>query len=116
MKQVSSPQSAAAKALTFHGKRYVFLVAVRVSVPPSVSPPAYYAALRSTSALAETYTGTAVAAGVPSARLRNEKGVVLELRGRQVWGRGLRQFGFANHYDELMRAATPTQRSIHSLP
>ena len=75
--------------LTFHGKHYAFLVAGASSgaTPLGVSA----SVLRGTAListpddLAGTYTGVgggaAVAVGVSDVRLRNEKGVVLELRG-----------------------------------
>jgi hypothetical protein len=58
-------------------------------VLPSRPPQTYFAALRPAPGdLAGTYTGVgggaAVAAGVSGVRLRNEKGVVLELRGAKL--------------------------------
>jgi len=75
--------------LTFHGKHYAFLV-VGASIGATLALST--SVLRGTalnismpSDLAGTYTGSgggaAVAVGVSGARLRNEKGVVLELRG-----------------------------------
>jgi hypothetical protein len=78
--------------LTFHGKHYAFLVAgASIGATLGVST----TVLRGTainistpSDLAGTYTGVgggaAVAAGVSGVRLRNEKGVVLELRGAKL--------------------------------
>ena len=75
--------------LTFHGKRYGFLVAgasIGATLAASTSVLRGTALNISTpSDLAGTYTGVgggaAVAAGVSGVRLRNEKGVVLDLRG-----------------------------------
>src|SRR4029077_16410766 len=78
--------------LTFHGKRYGFLVS-GASIGATLA--ASTSVLRGTalninapSDLAGTYTGVgggaAVAAGVSGGRLRNEKGVVLELRGAKL--------------------------------
>jgi hypothetical protein len=78
--------------LTFHGKRYGFLV-VGASFGPTLALST--SVLRGTalninmpSDLAGTYTGVgggaAVAAGVSGVRLRNEKGVVLDLRGAKL--------------------------------
>jgi hypothetical protein len=75
--------------LTFHGKHHAFLVAggsIGATVGVSTSVLRGTALNISTPGdLAGTYTGVgggaAVAAGVSDARLRNEKGVVLELRG-----------------------------------
>jgi ABC-type enterobactin transport system permease subunit len=75
--------------LTFHGKRYPFIIA-GASVGATLGVSA--SVLRGTATnistpndLAGTYTGTgvgaAVAAGVSAVKLRNDKGVVLELRG-----------------------------------
>jgi hypothetical protein len=76
--------------LTFHGKHYAFLV---VGASSGAIPLGFSASvLRGTALnistpddLAGTYTGVgggvAVAAGVSDVRLRNEKEVVLELRG-----------------------------------
>ena len=78
--------------LTFHGKHYAFLVAggsIGATVGVSTSVLRGTALnINSPSDLAGTYTGVgggvAVAAGVSSVRLRNEKGVVLELRGAKL--------------------------------
>jgi hypothetical protein len=78
--------------LTFHGKRYGFIVvggSVGVTLALSTSVLHGTAMNISTpSDLAGTYTGVgggaAVAAGVSSVRLGNEKGVVLELRGAKL--------------------------------
>src|SRR6478736_2676112 len=78
--------------LTLHGKRYGFVV-VGASVGATLA--ASTNVLRGTAAnltapgdLAGTYTGVgggaAVAAGVSGVRLRNEKGVVLDLRGAKL--------------------------------
>jgi hypothetical protein len=78
--------------LTFHGKRYGFLVA-GASIGATLA--ASTSVLRGTALnistprdLAGTYTGVgggaAVAAGVSGVRLRNEKGVVLDLRGGKL--------------------------------
>lgn len=75
--------------LTFHGKRYGFQVA-GASIGPILALST--SVLRGTavnistaSDLAGTYTGVgggaAIAAGISGVRLRNERGVVLELRG-----------------------------------
>jgi hypothetical protein len=75
--------------LTFHGKRYGFLVA-GASIGPTLALSTnvlHGTALNISTPndLAGTYTGlgggAAVTAGVSGVRLRNEKGVVLELRG-----------------------------------
>ena len=75
--------------LTFHGKRYGFLVA-GASIGPTLALSTnvlHGTALNISTPgdLAGTYTGVgggaAVAAGVSGMKLRNEKGVVLELRG-----------------------------------
>ena len=77
--------------LTFHGKRYGFLARVGLrSYSRSLDERLH--GLLSTSAtprdLAGTYTGVgggaAVAAGVSGVRLRNQKGVVLDLRGAKL--------------------------------
>jgi len=78
--------------LTFHGKRYGFLVAgasIGATLAASTSVLHGTALNISTpSDLAATYTGVgggaAVAAGVSGVRLRNEKGVVLDLRGAKL--------------------------------
>ena len=78
--------------LTFHGKRYAFLVAgasIGATLAASTSVLRGTALNISTpSDLARTYTGVgggaAVAAGVSGVRLRKEKGVVLELRGAKL--------------------------------
>ncbi len=78
--------------LTFHGKRYGFLVAgasIGATLAASTSVLRGTALHISTpSDLAGTYTGVgggaAVAAGVSGVRLRNEKGVVLDLRGGKL--------------------------------
>ena len=78
--------------LTFHGKRYGFLVAgasIGATLAASTSVLRGTAVNISTpSDLAGTYTGVgggaAVAAGVSGVRLRNEKGVMLELRGAKL--------------------------------
>jgi hypothetical protein len=78
--------------LTFHGKRYGFLVAgasIGATLAASTSVLRGTALNISTpSDLAGTYTGVgggaAVAAGVSGVRLRNEKGVVLDLRGGKL--------------------------------
>jgi len=78
--------------LTFHGKHYAFLV-VGASIGATLGVSA--SVLRGTalnistpSDLAGTYTGAgggaAVSVGVSGVRLRNEKGVVLELRGAKL--------------------------------
>jgi hypothetical protein len=78
--------------LTFHGKDYAFLV-VGASIGATFALST--SVLRGTvlnistpSDLAGTYTGVgggaAFTAGVSGARLRNEKGVVLELRGAKL--------------------------------
>jgi hypothetical protein len=79
--------------LTFHGKRYAFLAtgaSIGVTLAASTSILHGTALNISTpSDLVGTYTGVgggaaAVAAGVSGVRLRNEKGVVLELRGAKL--------------------------------
>jgi hypothetical protein len=78
--------------LTFHGKRYGFLAAgasIGATLAASTSVLRGTALNISTpSDLAGTYTGVgggaAVAAGVSGVRLRNEKGVVLDLRGAKL--------------------------------
>jgi hypothetical protein len=78
--------------LTFQGKRYGFLVAgasIGATLAASTSVLHGTALNISTpSDLAGTYTGVgggaAVAAGVSGVRLRNEKGVVLDLRGAKL--------------------------------
>jgi hypothetical protein len=78
--------------LTFHGKHYDFLVvggSIGATLALSTSVLRGTALNISTpSDLAGTYTGVgggaAVAAGVSGVRLRNEKGVVLELRGAKL--------------------------------
>ena len=78
--------------LTFHGKHYAFLV-VGGSIGATLA--ASTSVLRGTALnintpndLAGTYTGAgggaAAAVGVSGVRLRNEKGVVLELRGAKL--------------------------------
>ena len=78
--------------LTFHGKHYPFLV-VGGSIGATLA--ASTSVLRGTALnintpndLAGTYTGAgggaAAAVGVSGVRLRNEKGVVLELRGAKL--------------------------------
>ena len=76
--------------LTFHGKHYAFLVAGASSgaIPLGISASVLHGTALNLSTpddLAGPYTGVgggaAVAAGVSEVRLRNEKGVVLELRG-----------------------------------
>ena len=78
--------------LTFLGKRYAFLVA-GASIGPTLALSTnvlHGTALNISTPgdLAGTYTGVgggaAVAAGVSGVRLRNEKGVVLELRGAKL--------------------------------
>lgn len=78
--------------LTFHGKHYSFIVAgasigATIGVSASVlRGTAHF--ISSPGDLAGTYTGVgggaAVAAGVSAVKLRNEKGVVLELRGAKL--------------------------------
>ena len=78
--------------LTFHGKHYPFLVvggSIGATLAASTSVLHGTALNISTpSDLAGTYTGVgggaAVAAGVSGVRLRNEKGVVLDLRGAKL--------------------------------
>lgn len=78
--------------LTFHGKHYAFIVvggSIGATLGFSTSVLRGTAHNISTpSDLAGTYTGVgggaAVAAGVSGVRLRNEKGVVLELRGAKL--------------------------------
>jgi hypothetical protein len=78
--------------LTFHGKRYAFIVAggsVGATLAASTSVLRGTALnLNSPADLAGTYTdiggGAAVAAGVSAVKLRNDKGVVLELRGAKL--------------------------------
>jgi hypothetical protein len=78
--------------LTFHGKRYPFIITgASIGVTLGVSA----SVLRGTAVnisspndLAGTYTGVgggaAVAAGVSAVKLRNDKGVVLDLRGAKL--------------------------------
>ena len=78
--------------LTFHGKHYPFLVvggSIGATLAASTTVLHGTALNISTpSDLAGTYTGVgggaAVAAGVSGVRLRNEKGVVLDLRGAKL--------------------------------
>jgi hypothetical protein len=78
--------------LTFHDKRYAFLVVgASIGATLAASTNVLYGTARNLSTpsdLAGTYTGVgggaAVAAGVSGVRLRNEKGVVLELRGAKL--------------------------------
>ena len=78
--------------LTFHGKHYAFLVAgASIGATLGVSTTVLRGTALNISTpgdLAGTYTGVgggaAVAAGVSGVRLRNEKGVVLELRGAKL--------------------------------
>jgi hypothetical protein len=78
--------------LTFHGKHYPFIVAgasvgATIGVSASVLRGAAHF-ISSPGDLAGTYTGVgggaAVAAGISAVKLRNEKGVVLELRGAKL--------------------------------
>ena len=78
--------------LTFHGKRYGLLVAgASIGAILAASANVLHGAVLNISTpgdIAGTYTGVgggaAVAAGVSGVRLRNEKGVVLELRGAKL--------------------------------
>jgi hypothetical protein len=78
--------------LTFHGKRYGFLVAgASIGATLAASTSVLHGTalnINSPGDLAGTYTGAgggaAVAAGVAAVRLRNERGVVLELRGAKL--------------------------------
>jgi hypothetical protein len=78
--------------LTFHGKHYPFIVAgASIGATIGVSASALRGTahfINSPADLAGTYTGVgggaAVAAGVSAVKLRNEKGVVLELRGAKL--------------------------------
>jgi len=78
--------------LTFHGKHYAFVVAGgSIGATLGVSTSVLRGTALNISApgdLAGTYTGAgggaAVAAGVSGVRLRNEKGVVLVLRGAKL--------------------------------
>jgi hypothetical protein len=78
--------------LTFHGKHYPFIVAgasigATIGVSASVLRGAAHF-ISSPGDLAGTYTGVgggaAVAAGISAVKLRNEKSVVLELRGAKL--------------------------------
>jgi hypothetical protein len=78
--------------LTFHGKRYGFLIAgASIGATLAASTSVLHGTALNISTpgdLAGTYTGVgggaAVAAGVSGVRLRNEKGVVLDLRGAKL--------------------------------
>jgi hypothetical protein len=78
--------------LTLHGEHYAFIVAgVSIGATVGVSASILRGTARfinTASDLAGTYTGVgggaAVVAGVSVAKLRNEKGVVLELRGAKL--------------------------------
>jgi hypothetical protein len=78
--------------LTFHGKHYAFVVAgASIGATLGVSTSVLRGTALNISApsdLAGTYTGVgggaAVAVGVSGAKLRNEKGVVLVLRGAKL--------------------------------
>ena len=85
-----APAGTGAGILTFHGKHYAFLVAGASSGATALGVSA--SVLRGTALnistpddLAGTYTGVgggaAVPAGVSDVKLRNDKGVVLELLG-----------------------------------